>query len=86
MKLPGLVSRAISLREAAAVIFVLVALLPLLLFVAVISASGLISKTEAQFAAFMALGLHYIPARIVASVFAGLTVFLLNAILNFRAV
>jgi signal transduction histidine kinase len=44
-----------SLREAAAVIFVLVALLPLLLFVAVISASGLISKTEAQFAAFMAL-------------------------------
>jgi signal transduction histidine kinase/CheY-like chemotaxis protein len=55
MKLPGLVSRAISLREAAAVIFVLVALLPLLLFVAVISASGLISKTEAQFAAFMAL-------------------------------
>jgi len=44
-----------SLREAAAVIFVLVALLPLLLFVAVISASGLISRTEAQFAAFMAL-------------------------------
>jgi signal transduction histidine kinase/CheY-like chemotaxis protein len=55
MKLPGFVSRAMSLREAAAVIFVLVALLPLLLFVAVISASGLISKTEAQFAAFMAL-------------------------------
>jgi len=44
-----------SLREAAAVIFVLVALLPLLLFVAVISSSGLISKTEAQFAAFMAV-------------------------------
>ena len=44
-----------SLREAAAVIFVLVALLPLLLFVAVISASGLISRMEAQFAAFMAL-------------------------------
>lgn len=44
-----------NLREAAAVIFVLVALLPLLLFVAVISASGLISRTEAQFAAFMAL-------------------------------
>jgi signal transduction histidine kinase len=55
MKLPGFVSRAMSLREAAAVIFVLVALLPLLLFVAVISASGLISRTEAQFAAFMAL-------------------------------
>ena len=44
-----------SLREAAAVIFVLVALLPLLLFVAVISSSGLISKTEAQFAALMAV-------------------------------
>ena len=42
--------------------------------------------TIALFAGFMALGLHYIPARIVASVFAGLTVFLLNAILNFRAV
>src|SRR6266536_5679676 len=55
MKVPGLVSRAMSLREAAAVIFVLVALLPLLLFVAVISSSGLISKTEAQFAAFMAV-------------------------------
>ena len=55
MKLPGFVSRAMSLREAAAVIFVLVALLPLLLFVAVISASGLISRMEAQFAAFMAL-------------------------------
>ena len=42
--------------------------------------------TIALFAAFMALGLHYLVARIVASVFAGLTVFLLNAIFNFRAV
>jgi signal transduction histidine kinase/CheY-like chemotaxis protein len=55
MKLSGFVSRAMSLREAAAVIFVLVALLPLLLFVAFLSVSDLISKTEAQFAAFMAL-------------------------------
>src|SRR5262245_46563859 len=55
MKLPGFVSRAMSLREAAAVIFVLVALLPLLLFVAVISLSGLISRMEAEFAAFMAV-------------------------------
>jgi len=55
MKLPGFVSRAMSLREAAAVIFVLVALLPLLLFVSVISVSGLISRMEAQFAAFMAV-------------------------------
>ena len=55
MKLPGSVSKAMSLREAAAVIFVLVALLPLLLFVAFLSTSNLLSKTEAQFAAFMAL-------------------------------
>jgi hypothetical protein len=34
MKLPGFVSRAVNLREAAAVIFVLLALLPPLLFVA----------------------------------------------------
>src|SRR5215472_6922247 len=55
MKLPGFVSRAMSLHEAAAIIFVLVALLPLLVFVAVISLSGLLSRTEAQFAAFMAV-------------------------------
>jgi signal transduction histidine kinase len=55
MKLPGFVSRAMSLREAAAVIFVLVALLPLLLFVAFLSVSELITRTEAQLAAFMAL-------------------------------
>jgi signal transduction histidine kinase/CheY-like chemotaxis protein len=55
MKLSGFVSKAMSLREAAAVIFVLVALLPLLLLVAFLSVSNLISKTEAQFAAFMAL-------------------------------
>lgn len=55
MKLSGFVSKSMSLREAAAVIFVLVALLPLLLFVAFLSVSNLISKTEAQFSVFMAL-------------------------------
>jgi signal transduction histidine kinase/CheY-like chemotaxis protein len=55
MRLSGFVSKAMSIREAAAVIFVLVALLPLLLLVAFLSVSNLISKTEAQFAAFMAL-------------------------------
>jgi signal transduction histidine kinase/CheY-like chemotaxis protein len=55
MRLPGFVSRAMSLREAAAVIFVLVALLPLLLFVAFLSVSELITRTEAQLGAFMAL-------------------------------
>jgi signal transduction histidine kinase/CheY-like chemotaxis protein len=44
-----------SIREAAAVIFVLVAVLPLMLFVAFLSVSDLITKTEAQFASFMAL-------------------------------
>lgn len=38
------------------------------------------------FWAFMALGVHYLAARVVASVFAGLSVFLLNAIFNFRSV
>ncbi|MGQ0559329.1 MAG: GtrA family protein [Sphingosinicella sp.] len=42
--------------------------------------------TIASFAVLMALGLHYILARVIASVIAGLAVFLLNAILNFRSV
>lgn len=42
--------------------------------------------TIVLFWAFMAIGLHYVPARIVASVFAGLAAFLLNAVLNFRSV
>lgn len=41
--------------------------------------------TVALFAAFVALGLHYIVARIVVSVFAGLALFVLNAVLNFRS-
>ena len=36
-------------------------------------------------AGFMALGMHYILARIVTSMFAGLVLFLLNAVLNFRS-
>src|SRR2546422_10092758 len=55
MRLRGFVSKAMNLREAAAVIFVLVAVLPLMLFVAFLSVSDLITKTEAQFAAFMAV-------------------------------
>ena len=39
----------------------------------------------ALFAAFLELGLHYLLARIVASIFVGLTLFLLNAVLNFRS-
>ena len=42
--------------------------------------------TIVLFWAFMAIGLHYVPARVVASVFAGLAAFLLNAMLNFRSV
>jgi signal transduction histidine kinase len=55
MRLRRFVTKAMSLREAAAVIFVLVAVLPLMLFVAFLSVSDLITKTEAQFAAFMAV-------------------------------
>ena len=42
--------------------------------------------TIVLFWAFMAVGMHYLVARVVASVFAGLAQFLLNAILNFRSV
>lgn len=42
--------------------------------------------TIALFWAFMAIGFHYLVARVIASVFAGLTVFLLNAVFNFRSV
>ena len=41
--------------------------------------------TVGLFAAFLELGLHYLAARIVASVFAGLALFLLNATVNFRS-
>jgi putative flippase GtrA len=50
------------------------------------SGIGLVS-TIILFDGFMALmGSHYIAARIVASILAGLTMFLLNAILNFKCV
>jgi putative flippase GtrA len=41
--------------------------------------------TVALFAGFMALGLNYLVARIVTSLFAGLVLFVLNAVLNFRS-
>lgn len=44
-----------------------------------------LAVTVALFAAFMAIGMHYIVARIVTSIFAGLVLFLLNSILNFRS-
>lgn len=37
------------------------------------------------FSAFMAVGLNYLIARIVTSIFAGLALFVLNAVLNFRS-
>jgi putative flippase GtrA len=42
--------------------------------------------TMTSFAALVFIGVHYLAARIIASVVAGLTVFLLNATLNFRSV
>ena len=41
--------------------------------------------TIGLFAAFIELGLHYLLARVVASIFAGLALFVLNAVLNFRS-
>ena len=41
--------------------------------------------TLGVFAAFIELGLHYLLARAVASVFAGLALFVLNSVLNFRS-
>ena len=44
-----------------------------------------LAVTLALFAGFMALGMQYIIARIVTSIFAGLIFFVLNAVLNFRS-
>ena len=41
--------------------------------------------TVGLFALFVGAGLHYLVARIVVSVFAGLALFVLNAVLNFRS-
>lgn len=40
--------------------------------------------TIGVFAAVIELGLHYLLARVVASIFAGLALFFLNAVFNFR--
>ena len=40
--------------------------------------------TIAVFAAFLELGAHYLIARVVASIFAGLALFVLNAVYNFK--
>ena len=41
--------------------------------------------TIGLFAAFVTLGLNYLVARVVASIFAGLALFVLNATLNFKS-
>lgn len=46
---------------------------------------GLVA-TVGLFAAFLELGLHYLLARIVASIFVGLMLFVLNAVYNFRSI
>lgn len=56
-------------------------------FYFLINAGVGLAVTLALFAALVELaGLHYLIARIIASVFAGIGVFLLNAMLNFRSV
>jgi putative flippase GtrA len=44
-----------------------------------------LAATIAIFAGFLALGLNYLVARVVTSMFVGLALFLLNAVLNFRS-
>ena len=51
----------------------------------IINSLGGLLLTLALFAAFIAVGMHYILARIVASVFVGLVLFVLNAVFNFRS-
>ncbi|MFL6752230.1 MAG: GtrA family protein [Sphingomicrobium sp.] len=41
--------------------------------------------TVSLFALFVGGGMHYLVARVVVSVFAGLALFVLNAVLNFRS-
>ena len=41
--------------------------------------------TLSLFAVFVGAGMHYLAARVLVSVFAGLALFLLNAVLNFRS-
>ena len=41
--------------------------------------------TVGLFAAFVELGLHYLLARVIASIFAGLALFVLNATVNFKS-
>jgi putative flippase GtrA len=43
-----------------------------------------LAVTLAGFSLFLAMGAHYLLARVIASVFAGLAMFVLNAVLNFR--
>jgi putative flippase GtrA len=51
----------------------------------IINALGGLLLTLVLFAGFMALDMHYILARIVASIFVGLVLFALNAVVNFRS-
>jgi signal transduction histidine kinase len=55
MKLDGIFSRTLTLRRAAATIFALSALIPLLLFLATLWRYDLVSETEVQVGLFLAL-------------------------------
>jgi signal transduction histidine kinase len=56
MRKPRRRSRTMSLREAASVVFALVALLPILLFVYLFSRHGMLQSTEAQLGLLAAVG------------------------------
>ena len=66
MKARHLLTRLVSLREAAAIIFVLSAILPLLVFVSILNSFELLAKTEVQVRLFLALtiaGLGFLVFR-----------------------
>ena len=44
-----------------------------------------LATTVGLFAALVELGMHYLLARVVASIFVGLGLFVLNAVFNFRS-
>ena len=53
------------------------------IFFLIAGAVGL-AVTLAVFSVFASLGLHYLWSRLIASVFAGIAMFALNSVLNFR--
>ena len=57
MRISALISNTVGLRRAAAIIFALVAVLPLLALLPLLHAAGILATTRAQVAVFLAVTL-----------------------------